>query len=167
MHASDIHILYDYNYWANERILEATARVSEEQFYAEVVPGLASLHSTLAHTMAAEWVWRMRCQEGISPPAMPRAGEFPTLEELRTHWREEEQQMRAFLDTLRDEDMNYVVAYTTTRGTSSSIPLWQALTHLVNHGMQHRSEAAVMLTSYGQSPGNIDFLVFLREHPPT
>ena len=29
--------------------------------------------------------------------------------------------------------------------------------------MQHRSEAAALLTSYGQSPGEIDFTVFLNE----
>jgi hypothetical protein len=29
--------------------------------------------------------------------------------------------------------------------------------------MQHRSEAAALLTGYGQSPGEIDFTVFLNE----
>jgi uncharacterized damage-inducible protein DinB len=29
--------------------------------------------------------------------------------------------------------------------------------------LQHRSEAAAMLTEYGHSPGNIDLLQFVRE----
>jgi hypothetical protein len=29
--------------------------------------------------------------------------------------------------------------------------------------MQHRSEAAALLTSYGQSPGDYDFTMFLSE----
>jgi uncharacterized damage-inducible protein DinB len=41
--------------------------------------------------------------------------------------------------------------------------LWQAMLHVLNHGTQHRSEAAAMLTEFNHSPGDIDFMVFLRE----
>ena len=37
------------------------------------------------------------------------------------------------------------------------------LAHLANHGTQHRSEAAMLLTSYGYSPDDLDLIVFLRE----
>jgi uncharacterized damage-inducible protein DinB len=40
--------------------------------------------------------------------------------------------------------------------------LWHCLYHLVNHGTQHRSEAAAMLTDFGHSPGDIDMILFLR-----
>ena len=40
------------------------------------------------------------------------------------------------------------------------------LTHLLNHGTQHRSEAAALLTQAGRSPGELDLIVYLEEVVP-
>jgi uncharacterized damage-inducible protein DinB len=41
--------------------------------------------------------------------------------------------------------------------------VWHCLLHVVNHGTQHRSEAAALLTEYGSSPGDLDVTMFLNE----
>ena len=38
------------------------------------------------------------------------------------------------------------------------------MAHLVNHGTQFRAEAAVRLTQLDASPGDIDLIVWLRQH---
>jgi uncharacterized damage-inducible protein DinB len=48
--------LYDYNYWANAKILEATEQVSEAQFIEETEDGHGSLRATLVHMLSAEWI---------------------------------------------------------------------------------------------------------------
>ena len=101
----------------------------------------------------------------VSPPAMLLETGFPTLDSLREFWNEEEQAMRAYLAGLTDDDINGTVRYKTTKRVSHQNPLWHLLAHVVNHGTQFRGEAAVALTAYGQSPGDLDLIFFLRAMP--
>jgi uncharacterized damage-inducible protein DinB len=41
--------------------------------------------------------------------------------------------------------------------------LGHLMAHVVNHGTQHRSEAAAILTGLGRSPGDLDLSLFLTE----
>jgi uncharacterized damage-inducible protein DinB len=159
----DITLLFDYNYWANSRILDAAGGLTDEQ-YVTVVPGLShgSIRATLVHALAAEQIWRRRCLEGISPTTLLKEADCSTLEWLRALWTEEEAAMRAGLARLTDEALAARLAYRTTGGRAMEDTLWQLLAHLVNHGTQHRAEAAVALTAFGQSPGDVDLIVYLR-----
>jgi hypothetical protein len=41
--------------------------------------------------------------------------------------------------------------------------LWQMTAYVGNYGTQRRSEAAMLLTGCGYSPGGLDSIIFLRE----
>jgi uncharacterized damage-inducible protein DinB len=163
MHKSDLLTLYDYNYWANARILNAAAQIGESQFTAPAGLSHKSVQGALVHILAAEVIWRLRCQEGIFPQTLLDENEYPTLESLRQRWTEEEKAMRAFLDQLTDAALNQPVHYKTTKGTPQETVLWHILAHVVNHGTQFRGEAAVALTQMGHSPGDLDLIAFIRE----
>ena len=164
MNIGDILTLYDYNYWATRRILAASVHVSPEQFLAPTGHSFASLRGTLVHTLDSECGWRMLCQhQTLTLFRALKEDAFPTVELLEQHWYEEERAMRDYLAGLSDEDLNDYVRYTTPEGEKRERLLWHCLVHVVNHGTQHRSEAATILTGYDYSPGALDFTVFLNE----
>lgn len=163
MNQADINFLIDYNYWANARVLNAAAQLAPDRFSAPRGLSHGSIRGALVHVLAAEMVWRLRCQSGLSPAALPADSDFPTFDILRARWAEEEAAMRAFIALLTDEQLSSAIDYTTTKGVPYSNILWQLLAHVVNHGTQFRAEAAVALTAEGHSPGDLDLLLFMRE----
>jgi uncharacterized damage-inducible protein DinB len=161
MNMQDVRMLFDYHYWANERILRSASNVRPDLFDSASL-GYCKLHETLVHAMSAEWNWRSRWQ-GVSQKAMLDPNDFPTLDAVRDRWNDEKRQMYTFLDTLSDDDLEQPVAYTTMSGKPSTNTLWHMMIQVVNHGTQHRSELAMLLTELGHSPGDIDVITFMRE----
>lgn len=166
MNLESITLLYQYNIWANNRILEQTAQLTIEQFITPQ-PYLGepprSLRSVLVHTLSGEWLWRNRVMLGISPSSLLSEEEFPNVGELQQRWYDEGETMRYYIAGLTSARLQEPITYTTTRGLKYTSPCWQLISHVVLHGMQHRSEAALVLTNYGFSPGDIDFIAFIRE----
>lgn len=162
MKKDEILTLYHYNAWANARILNAAANVTAEQFLAPAPFSHGGLRTTLVHTLSAEWIWRNRW-EGHSPTRPLSFEDFPTFAALRKRWQEEEKVLMTFVDNVSEAALNSSLHYFTTSGKPYENMLWHLMAHLVNHGTQHRSEAAAMLTDFGCSPGDIDFIVYLRE----
>jgi len=117
-------------------------------------------------------LWARRAARHYGPhPGQPLADEaaydatelhedaFPTLAVLRERWRIEQQEMRAYLDRLTEETLNGTIRYVIPGAIRERV-VWHILLEVIIHATQHRSEAAALLTSYGQSPGDFDFLPF-------
>ncbi|HEV8587197.1 MAG TPA: DinB family protein [Methylomirabilota bacterium] len=151
--------LYRYNDWANRRILDTSAGLTSEQLRAGGGASFDSIRDTLVHIMGAQWLYLERWH-GRFPRAMPAAADFPDLAAIRARWAVIERDTQAFVAGLDDAAVGRVVKYTNMQGEPWAYPLWQQLIHQVNHATQHRSEAAVMLTKLGHSPGSLDLLYF-------
>lgn len=164
MNILDLLTLYNYNYWATQQVLAASARVTPEQFLAPTTHSFKSVRGTLVHILDTEYGWRMLCQHQVltSFDDMKEAA-FPTFEALQQRWNEEERAMRDYLARLTDEDLIEYVRYTLDNGQKRERVLWHCLVHVVNHGTHHRSEAAAILRGYGWSPGELDFTMYLNQ----
>ena len=161
MKAEDIKLLYAYNEWANNRILDAAEKVAPEQLRAPNAFGWGNLLGALVHTLDAEYGWFCFLfdseDDGIIDPAA-----FADVAALRKRWGRQNAVTRQCLATLADGDLARIHS-SQSQGRQYKWVLWQALVHVVNHGTQHRAECAALLTGFGHSPGDMDFTLFLRQ----
>jgi uncharacterized damage-inducible protein DinB len=162
MNKQDILVLYSYNAWSNAKILDAASHVTQEQFLAPTPFPHGSLRGTLVHALFGEWVWHQRWQ-GIPQNPIWKPEEFPTFESLRVRWAHAETKLMEFVANLTDESLYRKFKYISTEGLPHERLLWESMAHLVNHGTQHKTEAAAILTGMGYSPGDIDLIVYLNE----
>ena len=111
--------LFDFNYWARDRQMEACAALTEEQLLRPMGSSFPSLRDTLAHLVAVEWLWLERWQ-GRSPKALPPPEEFPTLAAISVRWATVERNMREYLAGLAEEALLLPMTCTGTRASPAS-----------------------------------------------
>ncbi|MFN8497514.1 MAG: DinB family protein [Anaerolineae bacterium] len=162
MTPTDIEFLFAYSDWAWNKLLDTAEALDEAQLDAQPW-SLPSLRRILTHALGAEILWRQRMQ-GNSPTTMLSVEAVPTLAALRARWREVAAERNAFIAGLTQTDLDATVHYKTTKGKPYEETRWRLLAHLANHGTQHRSEAAALLTEFGHSPGDLDMIVYLRQN---
>ena len=173
MKIDEIKLLNEFNDWADARILAACTRVTPEQYAAPdaIKAGWGGLRATMVHMLDSIWQPRITLQGYYKEPLADEAAydatelhedAFPTFAALRARWTTEQRAMRAYLDTLTEETLNSTIRYVIP-GVVRQRVVWQILLDVIIHATQHRSEAAVLLTSYGQSPGDFEFTKFLNE----
>ncbi len=153
-------LYYRFNAWANARILNTASLLKPDQYQAESNPSFGSVHNTLVHIMSVQWVWLNRWR-GVSLSGFYAPQSFPDLASLHARWDVIEQETKDFSLALTEESLMSPVTYTNFQGKQWSYPLWQMMLHQVNHATQHRSETAMILTTFLHSPGPLDFLVFV------
>lgn len=133
MHPSDeIRDLYEFDRWASRRILGAVSRLSPAQFTEDLGSSYPSVQATLAHLLAANWVWLERWL-GRSPTGPPDDGwDVGTFEGLRDKWEEIERAQAGFVEGLEDADLDRPLAYRNTASEPFEQPLRQTLLGLTS-----------------------------------
>ncbi len=59
MRTGEVLSLFDYMYWANRRLLDATERLPAGGFMASAAATTRDLRATLVHELDVEWSWRL------------------------------------------------------------------------------------------------------------
>ena len=155
-----IRSLYDYNAWANEHVLDAASSLSEEELAKELGASFGSVRGNLLHVLWAQGIWLQRFTGGAAADVPEADAGIGAIREAHAASGDA---LSRFVAKLAEEDLGEKLTYTDTRGSEFELPLWQPLVHLVNHGTHHRAECAMLLTSLGSPPRQLDYIFFELE----
>ena len=153
--------MFEYNRWADERVLTACAQLTDEQYAREIGGSFPSIRATVAHHAGALWAWGRRF-EAREVKALPSVTEVP---DVATAMRliAEGHEMVVREASRPAEELNQVFTFRRFNGQIVSLPRWAALRHVVNHGTYHRGQIANMMRQVGAAPPSTDVLLWAIE----
>jgi uncharacterized damage-inducible protein DinB len=155
----DVRDLFRYDEWANARLFDAVATLSDEQFTRRMASGFSSLRETLSHILAEEWLWLQRSMRAnpAAPPAWTelngRAALLPALDAVQ-------QDRVKFLEQLTADDLERVVVFRSLEGHEHAHRVEDMLRHVLNHSTYHRGQAATLMRHVGAVAPETDFVVY-------
>jgi uncharacterized damage-inducible protein DinB len=165
------HLLYDYLGKARAKLFDWIRPLNKDQYEREFPYGLKTIHATLLHTAAAEWLYGRRVQGqpatiADAPFAPEKITMFVALEDS---WNRLASETRAWLEAIKDWD---TPLEWTTRfpPRDSAAPLLRfrstkggVASQLLFHEIHHRSQVMSMLRQLGVQAQNLDYSVLLFE----
>jgi uncharacterized damage-inducible protein DinB len=151
-----------YNEWANGKMFEAVAALSDEQLNAERAgTSKGTLGRDLAHLVSVQEGWHSVAAD-IDYPAQRDPPESGIGAALRERLAASSAAIRELGDSLTEMSLEGSIGR--RRGEETwRWKQWEVLEHLLNHSTHHRAEIGQVLLSLGASPGDLDFIYFLGE----
>jgi uncharacterized damage-inducible protein DinB len=159
-----IKMMYAYNSWATNHLLESLEQLSEEEITASGCSGNGSIRETMAHLISAQRGWfswfdkSKSVQESMA--LRLTAEDIDTKEKLMQKWQEINRQTGACLKKLSESDVNENWSTSLPNGFTMSLSLWQLLLHVANHGTHTRAQIIAAIRRFGYDPGSYEFFRF-------
>jgi uncharacterized damage-inducible protein DinB len=152
-----------YNAWANRRLYEAAAQLSDADYRADRGVFFKSMHGTLNHLLATDYIWMQRFTgEGTAPTRLDVLlhDRFDALQAARVA---EDQRIVRWIDSLDETQLAGVIRYRRVSTPDEFVqPLMPALDHWFNHQTHHRGQAHAILTGLGRAAPELDLLFYQR-----
>jgi uncharacterized damage-inducible protein DinB len=155
--------LYYHAIWSRDQLLPLIQSLEQAQLTASEQKGVyGSIHDTLAHMAASEWMWLQRCQ-GESPMRIPKGEDFKDLLAVVVWWNEVHAQVEQYLNSIEESHLETLVTYVGPDGKQRTRKIWHMLLQVPNHQTDHRSQIATILGSMGLEVPQTDLVVFFSE----
>jgi uncharacterized damage-inducible protein DinB len=165
----DIQLLFEYDRWANHRVLQAASALRDEQFTRDLGGSFSSVRDALVHIIGGERGWLTYWKEVAPSPtfledlwdrhdSLFHPDKFPSISEVKSKWAEVEKEHIEFLNDLTNESLKKMLPIRTAQ-----ISLANLMQHLANHSTYHRGQVARMIRQLDAKPPATDFHLFLLE----
>lgn len=144
--------VFRYNRWANLRLLDACAELSDAQLDATMKGTFGSVRETLLHLCASEEGYA-RHHQFTGPAPTPRLADyttFPGFDELRRRVAHSGDELIA---VAQQGDLNRILLL--DNGTYEA-PVISVLIQAINHAIDHRSQIATLLSQQEVEPPELD-----------
>jgi uncharacterized damage-inducible protein DinB len=169
MTRDDIRLLYEFDRWANGRVLQAASALSAEQFTRDLGGSFRSVRNTLMHIIGSERTWLTYWKEPSPSSAfltdlwtrhddLFNPNGFPDFAAVQSKWTEVEREQAEFVNRVTDESLRRMLPVCETQ-----ISLAHLMQHLANHSTYHRGQVALMMRQLAAEPLATDFAMFLME----
>jgi uncharacterized damage-inducible protein DinB len=152
---------FDYTRYASMLLVDAARKLTHEELTRDMKVSHISVLGTLTHIYQADRVWLTRFR-GSSPPSLAKAGEELTLADLEVQWPALLDEFREYVGSLGEAGAVETFTFRNLAGKEFTMPRWQALLHVVNHGTLHRGQVMAMLRQLGHVPPSTDLVYFYR-----
>ena len=141
--------LYQYNAWANRRVIKALTRQNVQD---------QKILTLMGHIVAAQFLWLHRIK-GLPPAEVKLWGDY-TLEHVT---KMAEEAGKLWLDFVESNtNFNRELTYNNYVGDPYTNNVETIMIHLVNHSSYHRAQVAMLLRQKGFEPINTDFITYDR-----
>lgn len=145
---------FQHNLWANLRLLDACAHLSDSQLDATMNGTFGSVRETLMHLISSEEGYT-RSVTGSSPtiPQLEKSGQWPGIDELRQRVKRTGEALTRFVEQAGQEDLNKILHLD---GGTYDAPVIIVVLQAINHATDHRSQIATLLTQQGIESPDLD-----------
>ena len=151
-----------YNRWANGRLYDACATLSDGDRKQDRAAFFGSIHNTLNHILVGDRAWLGRL-EGQADNGTPLdAVLYDDFDELRRARDAEDDRIDRVLRTTTEDRLAGDLAYSNLAGTPFRTPLRLVWTHMFNHETHHRGQVHGMLSQTGVSPPELYLIYYIR-----
>ena len=155
-----------YMLWADRLMLAAVRQVRPGDLTRDAGVSFGSLLGTMAHMEGANRLWLSRLS-GNPLERAPSIHDYADLPSWIHAWEETAAGLEAFLAPLSDEQLAAPLTWTNTAGNTYTLPLWQLVTHMVNHNSYHRGQVVSLLRQMGYEAPSTDLVYYYAERANT